>query len=78
MYVKEDELDENFSFAAGIKLLKDLPKRLNFKISPFRCDTGYSEVFDSVFTKFILHSTRSTQMRKLPRLRMIGKIELSF
>ena len=53
MYVKEDELDENFSFAAGIKLLKDLPKRLNFKISPFRCDTGYSEVFDSVFTKFI-------------------------
>ena len=53
MYVKEDELDENLSFAAGIKLLKDLPKRLNFKISPFSCDTGYSEVFDSVFTKFI-------------------------
>ena len=42
MYVKEDELDENLSFAAGIKLLKDLPKGLNFKISPFSCDTGYS------------------------------------
>ena len=53
MYVKEDELEENFSFAAGIKLLKDLPKRFNFKVSPFRCDTGYSEVFESVFTKFI-------------------------
>jgi hypothetical protein len=52
MYVKEDELDENLSFVSGIKLLKDLPKGLNFKISPFSCDTGYSEVCDSVFTKF--------------------------
>ena len=25
MYVKEDQLEENFSFAAGIKLLNDLP-----------------------------------------------------
>ena len=25
MYVKEDQLEENFSFAAGIKLLKDFP-----------------------------------------------------
>ena len=53
MYVKEDELEENFSFAAGIKLLKDLPKKFNFRVSPFRSDTGYSEVFESVFTKFI-------------------------
>jgi hypothetical protein len=53
MYVKVDELAENFTFSAGIKLLKDLPKSIKFEISPFRRDTGYSEVFESVFTKYI-------------------------
>ena len=53
MYVKVDETDDNFTFSAGIQLLTELPNSINFKISPFRSDTMYSEVFESVWAKYI-------------------------
>ena len=53
LYVKADELEENFTFSAGIRLLKDLPTSFKFTVSPFRHDTMYSEVLDSVLCKFI-------------------------
>ena len=53
LYVKADELDENFTFSAGIQLLKNVPESFKFSVSPFRHDTMYSEIFDSVTTKYI-------------------------
>ena len=53
MYVKEDDLDDKFAFNMGIKLLSNIPDKIQMEISPFRKDTGYSEVFESVFNKFI-------------------------
>ena len=52
LYVKFDELDDNFTFSTGIKLLKDIPNSIKFSVSKFRQDTMYSEVYDSVKSKF--------------------------
>ena len=53
LYVKENDLDDKFAFNSGIKLLSNVPNRIQMEISEFRRDTGYSEVFESVFTKYI-------------------------
>ena len=52
LYVKEDELDADWKFPMGIKLLSKRPSRMLLQVSPFRCETDYSEIYSSVFKKY--------------------------
>ena len=53
LYLKYDELDNNFHFPNAISLLKDIPESVNLTVSSFRQETAYSEIFDSVWKKYI-------------------------
>ena len=53
LYLKFDELDDNFQFPNGISLLKNMPSVIKLDVSPFRKETAYSDVFESVWKKFI-------------------------
>ena len=51
--VKEDELDADWMYPRGIKLLSMNPESMNLSVSPFRTETDYSEIFISVVRKYI-------------------------
>ena len=53
LYLKYDELDDNFQFPNAISLLQNLPDSIRLTTSPFRQETAYSEIFDSVWKKYI-------------------------
>ena len=52
LYVKEDELDPDWKFPSGIKMLSGLPLNLQVPVSSFRVDTNYGEIFESVSKKY--------------------------
>ena len=53
MHVKADELDSVWQFGAGIKLFDSLPDLKNIPVAPFREESEYSDIFKSVWTKYI-------------------------
>lgn len=53
MYVKADMLDNAWQFGDGIKLFETLPDLKNLTIAPFRTESEYSEIFKSVWNKYI-------------------------
>ena len=53
LYLKYDELDDNFQFPNAISLLQNIPESVKLEVSPFRQETAYSEIFDSVWKKYI-------------------------
>ena len=53
LFVKLDELDDNFAISGGIKLLKNIPNKIKLEVSPFRMNTGYGEVYESIMSKYI-------------------------
>ena len=53
MYLKEDELDESWKFPRDIKLLRRTPENIDLSVSPFRSENEYSDIFRSVWSKYI-------------------------
>ena len=53
LYLKFDELDDNYQFPNGISLLKNMPEVVKLSVSPFRQETAYSDIFESVWKKYI-------------------------
>ena len=53
MYVKADELESPWQFGSGVKLFEKLPNFSNLSVAPFREDNEYSDIFHSVWTKYI-------------------------
>ena len=53
LYVKESELDDDFKYPRGIKLFNSLPERFLMKVSPFRAESDYGAIFESVWNKYI-------------------------
>ena len=53
LYLKEDELDDSWKFPRSIQLLSRRPENFSFSVSPFRTETDYSEIFDSIWKKYI-------------------------
>ena len=53
LYLKYDELDDNFQFPNGISLLQNVPESLKLSVSPFRQETAYADIFESVWKKYI-------------------------
>ena len=51
MYVKSSELDEDWKYPRGIKILNDVPARFVMAVSPFRDSTDYSSIFRDAFIK---------------------------
>ena len=54
LYVKQDELDDGWAFPTGVQLLRSpLPLSLNLSVGEFRQEHEYSEIFKSVWNKYI-------------------------
>ena len=53
MYVKADELESSWQFGSGVKLYNQLPNFSNLSVAPFREHSEYSDIFSSVWTKYI-------------------------
>ena len=71
LYVKEDELNADWKFPMGIKLLSMRPARKLLQVSPFRCETDYSEIYSSVFKKYfptLEHKFGEEEVDKIKKL----------
>ena len=53
LYLKEDELDDSWKFPRDIQLLSETPKKFSMSVSPFRSESDYSEIFRSVWNKYV-------------------------
>ena len=52
MYVKSDELDEDWRYPRGVKLFKSYPVEFRMDVSNFRENSDYSSIFESVSKKY--------------------------
>ena len=71
MYVKRDEMDEDWKFPAGVMLFETAPTLVGMNISPFREETEYSSVFKSVWTKYLptlAHRKTEEEVSKIKEL----------
>ena len=73
LYLKYDELDDNFQFPNAISLLQNLPDSIRITTSPFRQETAYAEIFASVWKKYIPSLTPKFSDKRFLRSRLTGK-----
>ena len=52
LYMKHNELDTDYSFPTGVRLLKDVPNSLRLDVSPFRENSDYGTIYESVTKKY--------------------------
>ena len=78
LYVKENELKDEFAFSTGIKLLNKVPSRVVMDVSPFRRDSGYSEVYYSVFSKYIPSLSTKMTEEKIKEIKRLWDQRIQF
>ena len=52
MFLKKDELESNWLFPTGVQLLKEFSSSLSLSVAPFRENTDYGTIFESISNRY--------------------------